>query len=122
MADNYLETRYEQIFGKEGAATKHGATKPSLDSLLKRTLTTSYDTSYKVHHLQAEAIVRSAETVFGKECISCKETDGKIYLSIDCDDAFTSGRIFQVLQLKAAEMGLGLKNFKDNYLELTRLS
>jgi len=120
MADNYLETRYEQIFGREGATVKHSAARPALDSLLKKTLSKTFDVSYKVHHLQAEAIVRSAESVFGKDSVRYTENDGKISLSINCGDPFTSGRIYQVMELKAAEMGLGLNILNNNNIELIK--
>ncbi len=120
MADNYLETRYEQVFGREGATVKHGASKPSLDTLLKRTLSKTYDASYKLHHLQAEAIVRSAESVFGKDSVRYTENDGQISLRINCDNPFTAGRIYQVMELKAAEMGLGLNILNDNNIELIK--
>ena len=57
MADNYLEKRYEEVFGK-GAAAQSLPRRPSLDNLLlKNRSYRGYDKSYAVHHLQLEAIV-----------------------------------------------------------------
>ena len=48
------------------------------------------------------------------------ENDGKISLSINCGDPFTSGKIYQVMELKAAEMGLGLNILNNNNIELIK--
>lgn len=56
MADNYLEKRYEEVFGK-GAKPK-APTRPSLDRLL--TLDRSYrgfDKSYVVHRRQLDTLI-----------------------------------------------------------------
>lgn len=58
MADNYLEKRYEEIFGKGASARKSFPSKPSLDNLLLRNRSyRGYDNSYAVHSIQLEAIV-----------------------------------------------------------------
>jgi len=61
MADNYLEKRYEEVFGsagKQSASSSRPAAK-SLETLLLRNRSfRGYDSSYKVHRLQLEAIVR----------------------------------------------------------------
>jgi len=56
MADNYLEKRYDEVFG----AGKKPAHRPqSLETLLKKNRSyREYDTSYKVQMRQLEAIVR----------------------------------------------------------------
>jgi len=51
MADNYLEKRYEEVFGSgaKAASKKHNAGKPSLDSLfIKNRSVRGYDPSRKV--------------------------------------------------------------------------
>lgn len=58
MADNYLEKRYEEVFGGRGGVAKVTPHKPSLDTLLlKNRSFRGYDISYEVHPLQLRAIV-----------------------------------------------------------------
>lgn len=58
MADNYLEKRYEEVFGAAGQSRKPTLHKPSLDTLLLRNRSfRGYDKSYVVHPLQLQAIV-----------------------------------------------------------------
>ena len=66
MADNYLEKRYEEVFGGGGRRGGSGASaaaaaigrKPSLDTLLLRNRSyRGYDKSYIVHPRQLEAII-----------------------------------------------------------------
>lgn len=57
MADNYLEKRYEEVFGaaKKGSVSLR---KPALDTLLlKNRSYRGYDKSYVVHRIQLDAIV-----------------------------------------------------------------
>lgn len=59
MADNYLEKRYDEVFGKESKAVIRKSN-PSLETLLlKNRSHRSYDQSYEVKRLQLEAIVRA---------------------------------------------------------------
>ncbi len=120
MADNYLETRYEQIFGAGGGAAKHSAARPSLDALLRRSSAAQTDPSYKVHPLQAEAVVRTVEIAFGKDAVSFRSDEDRIIFTVHSDDPFTAGKICQVMELKAAELGLGLNYLKDNDIELIK--
>ena len=120
MADNYLETRYEQIFGAGGGAAKHSAARPSLDALLKRSRTAQTDPSYKVHPLQAEAVIRSVEIAFGKDAVTFRSDEDRIIFTVHSSDPFTAGKICQVMELKAAELGLGLNYLKDNGIELIK--
>ena len=58
MADNYLEKKYEEVFGR-GAGARTIANRPSLETLLRRNRSyRGYDSSYVVHRRQLEAIVR----------------------------------------------------------------
>jgi len=60
MADNYLESRYEAVFGNGGTSSAKNplAKKASLDTLLLRNRSyRGYDKSYVVHRRQMEAIV-----------------------------------------------------------------
>ena len=57
MADNYLEKRYEEVFGS-GRPSEAAHRRPSLDTLLHANRSTrGFDKSYKVHRRQLEAIV-----------------------------------------------------------------
>ena len=58
MADNYLERRYEEVFGP--SARKGSAKRPAgLETLMKRNRSyREYDTSYVVNRFQLEAMVR----------------------------------------------------------------
>lgn len=57
MADNYLEKRYDEVFGR-GKSSAVSLRKPTLDQLLHRNRSfRGYDKSYTVHRLQMEAIV-----------------------------------------------------------------
>ena len=57
MADNYLEKRYEEVFGKGTGAAK-GPQRPGLDNLLRRNRSyRGYDAGYRVHPLQIKAIL-----------------------------------------------------------------
>lgn len=57
MADNYLEKRYDEVFG-HGKVSGISLRKPTLDQLLHRNRSfRGYDKSYTVHQLQMEAIV-----------------------------------------------------------------
>ena len=120
MADNYLETRYEQIFGAGGGAAKHTAARPSLDALLRRSRAAQTDPSYRVHPLQAEAVVRTVEIAFGKDAVTFRSDEDRIIFTVHSDDPFTAGKICQVMELKAAELGLGLNYLKDNDIELIK--
>ena len=56
MADNFLEKRYQEVFGQNGPARK-GPSRPTLDTLLHANRSTrGFDKSYKVHRRQLEAI------------------------------------------------------------------
>ena len=57
MADNYLEKRYDEVFG-HGKVSGISLRKPTLDQLLHMNRSfRGYDKSYTVHQLQMEAIV-----------------------------------------------------------------
>lgn len=57
MADNYLEKRYEEVFGKD-AGRKRAPQRPSLDSLLLHNRSyRGFDTDYVVHRRQLDAMI-----------------------------------------------------------------
>lgn len=60
MADNYLEKRYEEVFGSRAASASRGVTlsHPSLEKLLHRNRTClRFDPTYTIHTLQLDAII-----------------------------------------------------------------
>ncbi|MCR5352543.1 MAG: nitroreductase family protein [Bacteroidales bacterium] len=57
MADNYLEKRYEEVFGP-AAGHKHASQRPSLDLLLLHNRSyRGFDRSYVVHRRQLDAMI-----------------------------------------------------------------
>lgn len=57
MADNYLERRYEEVFGKD-AGRKHAPQRPSLDTLLLHNRSyRGFDRDYVVHPRQLDAMI-----------------------------------------------------------------
>lgn len=57
MADNYLEKRYEAVFGRD-AGCKTAPRRPALDALLLRNRSfRGYDKSYVVHRRQLDAMI-----------------------------------------------------------------
>ncbi len=57
MADNYLEKRYEEVFGKD-AGRKHAPQRPSLDTLLLQNRSyRGFDRDYVVHRRQLDAMI-----------------------------------------------------------------
>ena len=105
MADNYLETRYAQVFENNGGARV--STRPSIDSWLKRECESAdRDASYKVHPLQAEALIRTLRIAFPEAKASYDTGDGSLALELLMDSEFDAGRAFQIVALKASEMGL----------------
>ncbi len=57
MADNYLEKRYEEVFGRD-AGRKTASHRPALDTLLLHNRSyRGYDKSYVVHRRQLDAMI-----------------------------------------------------------------
>lgn len=83
------------------------STRPSIDSWLKRECESAdRDASYKVHPLQAEALIRTLRIAFPEVKASYDTGDGSLALEILMDSEFDAGRAFQIVALKASEMGL----------------
>ena len=58
MADNYLEKRYEEVFGSGAGTRKATPSRPSLDTLLLRNRSfRGYDKTYIVHRRQLDAMI-----------------------------------------------------------------
>lgn len=107
MADNFLENRYEEVFGK-GTGAKLSHSRPGLEALLKSSRETrSPQADYKAHPLQAEAILRALSYAFPEhKCDYELTAEGKLLINIDAENPFQAGRIYEVINLKATEMGL----------------
>ena len=59
MADNYLEKKYDEVFGSGASSRRTIANRPSLESLMRRNRSyRGYDKQYVVHRRQLETIVR----------------------------------------------------------------
>ena len=125
MADNYLEKRYEEVFGKD-AGRKRAPQRPSLDTLLLHNRSyRGFDRDYVVHRRQLDAMIAVNKYIRmgrglphlqlpfpGREpeafivvCSIAAENPG-----IDID----LGISVQSMLLKAVEMGLGgliIRNF-----------
>lgn len=124
MADNYLEKRAEEL--RLGSGQKLLPQKPSLEKLLQRIASfgSELDSSYRVHSLQLEAIVRAKgpesdicslkilQNENGESCIDV------IAASEICPEFFFRlGMTVQNLVLKAAELGLSCRiEFKSDKL------
>lgn len=68
MADNYLEKRYEEVFGAGGNKGVPRRTGPSLETLMHRNRSyRAYDKSYEVMEAQLEAMVR-VNTLIASSC------------------------------------------------------
>ena len=58
MADNYLEKKYDEVFGNGASSRRTIANRPSLESLMRRNRSyRGYDKQYVVHRRQLETIV-----------------------------------------------------------------
>ena len=119
MADNFLEKRYDEVFGR-GAPVKKAA-RPSLDALLLKVgaISKDLDTSYVVHPLQMKAIVAVNEKITAVGKVGslrfhtvCGGSGAFIGISSieeespDIDIAL--GISIQSMCLKAVEMGLAV--------------
>ncbi len=83
------------------------STRPSIDSWLKRECESAdRNASYKVHPLQAEALIRTLRIAFPSVKASYDTGDGSLTLEILMGSEFDAGRAFQIVALKASEMGL----------------
>lgn len=108
MADNYLESRYEEVFEKGASSPARHASKPSLDTLAHHCgLAQEADGTYRVHPLQIEAVTRTLGYIFPKGCPEVEyHESGEAVLHLRGADAFENGRMAQIISLKACEMGL----------------
>ena len=118
MADNYLEKRYEEVFGKGAKGNNPLIRKPSLDTLLQRCSSEEeFDKSYKVHTLQIEAIMGVSQKLSAVIDLRhfefhpvLKDSEASIIISIigekNPDTYIDLGILLQSMLLKASELGL----------------
>lgn len=114
MADNFLEKRYEEVFGSRSRAAS-GPNRPSLDSLLARvSANAAPDPSYPVNAIQAETVVKAGKTAdrSGNVALDIRQ-EGKLQRIIpscpasDANRDLILGEVLLAMRLKAAEIGLG---------------
>lgn len=110
MADNYLEKRYDEVFGSGGAHSA-GPARPSLDQLVRKQAAASgFDPAYKVHRLQLESIVSTARASRAAEGVEfealCGDDSACIRIS-DFANSVQLGELIAIIKLKATELGLG---------------
>ena len=136
MADNFLEKRYDEVFGSKGGGRTAGPSKPSLDQLLSSlSRNDGYDDSYVVHPLQLDAIISSVtryptteyETFsFKTKTFPCNgmadtgshEGVNGAAILVFCEEKgrdadIRLGEIIRTIKLKAAELGLSGRVLTD---------
>lgn len=136
MADNFLEKRYDEVFGSKGGGRTAGPSKPSLDQLLSSLFRNDgYDDSYVVHPLQLEAIISSVTryptTEYGAfsfktgafPCSGMADTGSNeavnsAAIMVFCEEKgrdadIRLGEIILTIKLKATELGLSGRVLTD---------
>lgn len=118
MADNYLEKRYEEVFGRGASGTAAKARTPGVEAMLRRISDdTPFDPDYKVMDIQMDAIMRVVPMLSPDICarldISC---DGnEIFIRAkepqdvgeeDFRNGAAVGAAVQSILFKAAGLGL----------------
>jgi len=125
MADNYLEKRYQEVFGNSGSSKKNSIHRLGIDNLLlKNQSIKGFDPSYKVHRLQLESIAGVNDKINSV----AKEKSLRFFLFNQEDEAFIVvcstlperpsvnidlGISLQSMLLKAVDLGLGGKIILD---------
>lgn len=114
MADNYLETRYEQIF--EGGSVRKSSLRPSIDLWVQsETEEHTKKGFYNIHSLQVQAVERTIRKAFPNVVFNYVQLeDGSVQVDINSNSAFEAGRIYEILSLKSEEMGLHALLKKEN--------
>ena len=119
MADNYLEKRYEEVFGKGNVRHPSLPSRASLDKLLlKSGGFRCFDKAYAVHRIQLEAIVGvNTKVLPGGSVLSLEfrpVTEGENALIVICSSEAETPELYirvgaslQAMMLKAADLGLG---------------
>lgn len=117
MADNFLEKRYEEVFGSRSRAAQLPR-RPSLDSLLSRTRTDNeLKPDYPVNAIQAEAVAAAGKQTDGVFSFETRP-EGRLQRIIpSCGDVadreMRFGAVLLAMRLKAAELGLGSRKDSD---------
>lgn len=112
MADNYLEKRYEEVFGK-GAKRTVPAIHRSLDSLLGQSCSDfKMNAEWPVNAKQLELIAAAAERVCGKALFEIRISPSPAQIAIfpqqeNAGNAMLdAGRAIQAMILKSFDLGL----------------
>jgi len=114
MADNYLEKRYDEIFGHGGNSAAVRSHAPGIEALLRKMAEDGpFNPAYKVMDIQMEAITRVARMLPA-------DITGQLEIKFQGDEIFiedktvegnerkgvATGIALQSMLFKAAEMGL----------------
>lgn len=104
MADNYLEKRYDEVFGRAGRNASAPA-RPSLDTLVRRVneMSASID-AYPVSQVQTDLIISAGKSVAGSGDVHFTP-DGNA-IEVSGPSAFILGAVSEMMRLKAADLGL----------------
>lgn len=109
MADNYLEKRYEEVFGRQSGKLA-GSGRPSLDALISRCVQAAdFDSSYKVHRIQLDALVSAAERAGCGADLRLLVDEERSMVAVCGDSSLRAGMAVQIMALKAIEMGLAYR-------------
>lgn len=107
MADNYLEKRYEEVFGKN-SGVKPSAHRQSLETLLRRSRTPfELDTAYPVNRKQLDLIAEASEGPFS--LVTVQEPARIEVYAAEAADPGTRVRLGMALEamlLRAFDLGL----------------
>ena len=118
MADNYLEKRYEEVFGRGASGTAAKARTPGVEVMLRRISDdTPFDPDYKVMDIQMDAIMRVVPMLSPDICarlyISCNGNEILIRAKEPQDvgeedfrNGAAVGAAVQSILFKAAGLGL----------------
>lgn len=104
MADNYLEKRYDEVFGRGGRSSSVSV-HPSLDTLARRVneMTADID-AYPVNRVQADLVIAAGQSV--ADSVEIRFIADYNEIEVSGPSAFILGAVSEMMRLKAADLGL----------------